>query len=57
MKLKLLRLAEWFLLRARFPFIGRFGRTPAWVLNIRLVPLKWTVAVAEKIEKLEEGQC
>lgn len=51
MKRKLLSLADWLLLRLRYPFIGRFGWTPDWVLRIHLVPRKPFLALSRVIDE------
>lgn len=56
MKLKLLRALDGLLLGLRYPFIGRYGWTPSWLLKTRLVPMKWVDWTAHKIEKLEETE-
>lgn len=50
MKRRLLSLADWILLRLRYPFIGRFDWTPTWMLKIHLVPLKPFLWVARAID-------
>lgn len=57
MKRWMLSVADWLLLRLRYPFIGRFAWTPRWALKIHLVPFAWTDRIARKLEAMEEKTC
>lgn len=46
----MLSLADWVMLRLRYPFIGRFGWTPRWLLRIHLVPKKPFLALSRAID-------
>lgn len=47
---RLLSLADWILLRLRYPFIGRFEWTPGWLTKIRLVPRRPFLALSRAID-------
>lgn len=48
---RLLSLADWILLRLRYPFIGRFDWTPQWALKIHLVPKKPYLKISRAIDE------
>jgi hypothetical protein len=49
----MLNVLDALLLRLYCPLGGRVAWLPVWVREVKLCPLSWTVAVAERIERIE----
>lgn len=49
--LTFLKALDWVLLRLRYPFIGRYGWTPRWLLRIHLIPKRPFLRISRLIDE------